>query len=614
MADYLPFYTGDANLGLGSTPAIPVTTPDKLDAVNQSARDSMLVNIDQQNKIFQQKVADHNKLLSALSDDQIKVGSTLERDRPTVKKALDDMNNAFYDWQKKGANNLDGALAYQKAKQEANDVATQAQARYVVDTKVKQEAANALPHERNGLLSNHDKYLSGFWNDYNPYVKAVTLDHPGMTTSILRDALVPNAGISNQPGLTHRFTTRTNKDGTTTTWDTVSNKPVTPTQQKAIAAQGQQPGTTQEGGLSLFTTIPGKFYDYGKMLANSSDDFHDEKQRINQTEYADFVLNQADPAQQKAILDHANSRFDIYNKQRGFTDPSQPGYVKPMAIVVDPTGQKHAVDADGRTLSISEFNAKMALSSIAGDYVEKDKLAVDKDAANYLIGKEKADTDAVYKRAMAANAATRAAAYAANIKQQVKLRGTDAEKDKYLDDMYKRNIIQQDSLIEGTGKKNEYSLSSIKQENSLPIFTLEGQNVKQLIPIGGQPVYPNGTSKPDDGKSQKPLYYKGGHYDVNYMINGQPVDVNDLTVVYTKYKNIQGNKWKGSFNDWLRNNIQDGSYIKALIKGANGSTDEQLSRAAQRIISNKDTKKFQEGVFSTEYNDEQIPDNEPQER
>lgn len=603
-------YQGNPLAGSGANVGIPVSSPDQLTAVQTAGRDATLFNIDQQNRLFQQKIKDHAQLLNLINSGDIKVGNTLDSDRPIVKQALDELDTAFYNRSKKGFNDIDATVAYNKALRKAQDVATQAQTRFVVDKQDQTAAASALPEEKQSILDNLNKYKSGFWNDYVPPVKAITIDHPGMTSSITRDTLVPNAGISSQPGLTHRFTTRTNKDGTTTTWDTVSNKPVSVAQQKIIAAQNNQPGNTAQGGLSLFTTIPGKFYDYNKMLANASDDFHDEKQRLNQVKYMDFILNQSPPAQQKAILDQANLRFDTYNKQRGL-NPGDPGYVEPIGIVVDPNGQRHAADQNGRTLSIPEFNAKMALASISGDYVEKDKLSVDKDAATYLLGKQKADTDEFYKKAMAANGAIRANAYAANLRQQMKLRGTDASKDQYLDDLYRRNIIQQESLIEGMGG-NKFRLAPIKQEKSLPVFTIEGTSVKQLIPIDGKPVYGNGTDKPSS-KTDKPLYYKGGHYDPYYQIEGNNVTAQELTDFYNRFKKVQGSTWKGSIDDFIKQAVDNGK-INVRIQGANGSTDEQLSRAAQRIISNKDTKKFQEGVFSTEYNDEQIPDNEPQER
>jgi hypothetical protein len=218
---------------------------------------------------------------------------------------------------------------------------------------------------------------------------------------------------------------------------------------------------------------------------------------------------------------------------------------------------------------------------------------------------------------MAANAATRAAAYASNIRQQMKLRGTDAEKDQYLDDMWRRNLAQQPSLI---GKDVGSNYTKIDAQKSLPVYTLENGTVKQLIPIDGEPVYPNGTSKPTKS-TDKPLYYKGGHYEPVYRYSeaGHTTDVSkdqmaaDYYQFKQTWKKLNKAEWPGDFDSFVKQAVQNNKY-NVILKGANGSADEQLSRAAQRIISNKDTKKFQEGVFSNEYNDEQIPDNEPPER
>lgn len=360
---------GDANLGLGSDAGIPVSYGKNLDPINQAGRDSMLLDIDQQRQLFNRKVKDKDELLKLLGSGDIKVGDHLERDMPVIKKALDDLDEAWAERARKGFNNIDATVAYNKALRRTNDTVTQAQARFIIDKQVNADAAgNDLPSEREGILKEHENYLGNFWGDYKPHVKAFTIDHPGMTSSILRDSLFTNSGVT---APNQKLSKRTVKgaNGKITTIDFIEEVPTKSVKTGSVQTPGK---------LSMFTTVPGKYYDFEKVLANASDDFHDEKQRLNQTKYMDFVLNKTSPAQLKGIIDQANSRIKKYNEQRGLETPDYPGYVDPIDVIVAPDGSRQT------SLSVPEFNAKMALAGVTGDYFEPDKTVLDKEAAQII--------------------------------------------------------------------------------------------------------------------------------------------------------------------------------------------------------------------------------------
>src|SRR4029077_18705911 len=127
MAEFLPFYTGDAGLGLGSNADIPVSPAGPLETTNQTIRDVALRDSQKNMLIYQQRVKDRDKLYELLDSGEVKLGDTLERDMPVVNSALDKQSEAFNDWMKKGLQDRDGAMAYKKATREAQQAVTQAQ-------------------------------------------------------------------------------------------------------------------------------------------------------------------------------------------------------------------------------------------------------------------------------------------------------------------------------------------------------------------------------------------------------------------------------------------------------------------------------------------------------
>lgn len=170
-------YQGNAGLGLGSNADVPVTYSKPVDSVNQAIRDVALRDAQKNMMIYQQRIKDRDAMLGMISNGDIRTGDHLDRDTPVVKKAMDEMDTAFYDWMKKGPNDLDAASAYQKAKRNAQDVATQAQARKLFYDKESQAAAQErLPKFAEARKANIEKNLSGFWNDWTPYQQASTLD------------------------------------------------------------------------------------------------------------------------------------------------------------------------------------------------------------------------------------------------------------------------------------------------------------------------------------------------------------------------------------------------------------------------------------------------------
>lgn len=321
--------------------------------------------------------------------------------------------------------------------------------------------------------------------------------------------------------------------------------------------------------------------DYDQTLKNAQGKYLENGETAEDMRQLFDKFQKYNPVQQKEAIDALDAQIDKYNADTG--------------SAIKHIQRQELTDADGnlRGIAIQEqipdFAAKFALAN-QGEYLNSTKKFNDK-YGNYQINLGKAGVDAFYKRAMAGAALEKAGAYAANLRQQMKLRANVQEQDDFLNQLYTRNLVQQNTLIDEKGN-NRRDFKNIDAKSSLPVFTLSGKNPVQLIPIGATF---NSISK----------QYEGGHYEPQYMLDGKPVSITQVSDLYKKFKNVAGSAWNQSFDDFVKQAVEAGKF-KVLLKGANGTTDEDLSRAAQQIISNVNTKKGQEGIFENPPVDETI--------
>jgi hypothetical protein len=338
-------YGGSAALGTGSNSDIPVAPQKELNAVEDAGRTATLLNAQRNMQLFRQRVADRDKLLEALQAGLVKAGNILERDRPMFNSAVDKQTQAFKKWGG-NPNDIDGALAYKKATQEAQDVVTKAQARYLTDVGERDLISKETSTEKRGRIQKNldDYYKKGFYADFVPHQELLDFNHELLNKSTLRDSLISNTPLGS--------------GGTKTTSRSIVGK---------------------DGKLEITTTVPGKHYDFEKILNNATDDFlHDEKVRENQNMWRSYVEN-ADPREAKKIVDYTNEKIDQYNNERGLR-PGDKGYVEGITddkAILGPDGKLHI------NMPTSEFAAKTALASINGGYVESDKSEFNKDIATY---------------------------------------------------------------------------------------------------------------------------------------------------------------------------------------------------------------------------------------
>ncbi len=154
--------------------------------------------------------------------------------------------------------------------------------------------------------------------------------------------------------------------------------------------------------------------------------------------------------------------------------------IKPVAYNKD-TGQLSPDftkdDFNRAALIGNSFKEAQTVTAYNKDRADAYKIKAGADALTL-----KAKTDAIYKGALGSSALKKANAYASKMSAQVKGMKKEEDKDALLDELYKRNLLNQSSLVTGVGG-GKVVLSKVMAQKSLPMFTIDGKTVKQLAPI-----------------------------------------------------------------------------------------------------------------------------------
>lgn len=356
---------GNAELGLGSHPEIPVGSNVNMDALLDIGNNIMLQNMAQNKYLFDQKVKDRDKLLSAINSGDIKVGDLLEEDMPYVRSGLDDLDEAWEKMVKKGRFDINAQAAYRKVLREATDRVTQAQGRKVFnDQETGALSKETLPRKQEARKQNLEKSLKSFWSDPTPYQQTQDLN--------IEKDIISTA--------------------------------------KSVATQFRDP----KNPLFKVSRVA---FDYGKTYAASLDNFLNDDDKRNSQLMLRQEVEKLPPDQAKKAIDEIDAAITRYNDERGLQAPNlekgiagDQGYVQPLTIVTDPnTGairiQDKAPDFAAKytlahqkpfTAETDEFDAKYANYLAA---LDRNKAA--KTRAYWygrLSGRKLADMDAAEKR------------------------------------------------------------------------------------------------------------------------------------------------------------------------------------------------------------------------
>lgn len=603
-------YRGSA--GLGANADIPVTDPNaNLNVINDFAKTSMLLNAEQNAKIYQQKVKDRDTLIDLLAQGKVASGEIDDRDR----KVYDDTEAKqikAYD-SIKGINDTKGIEDYMKATNDLKNVTVHAQSKFLLKKQLQDQLAKTtLPSEQAALKKHiEEQDNKPFWGSVDPYQQHLTFDHPAMNARILEGALnTSGPSVGNIPGTTTQKTTTGMKNGVPVTTQTATtgagSKAITP-------ASGGSSSSSVEVNMSNITPLSTieKSYDYNKILNNSTDAYlHDEQVRNDQDKWRQSIET-GDAYNAKNIVDFTNQRIDQYNQEKGFT-PGQNGYVKPMIvgkdIVQDPNGRFHI------NMPTSEFAAKTALASIDGPYVSH-QTNFNKDIGNYLLAAKK-EKDA--------NALGWARLAAQNKLNQAKIKALQPEDvTPFLKNEWVKNLQGQESAsgVYNSGNKKGLLNSNIINKpipanESMVLFSFKGGKPDILEPIDSKPIYQLGRntkngvdfSLPNEAKPDKIVGYKGGHYNPVYFDNtGNRLGTGAPAQAYGDF--VRSAKKAGykekdlpTFDNFVKDQIKEGNW-KYGMQGAKQLLTEEEYIGAQQAISNMLTKSKQQGIFTGIFSD-----------
>lgn len=600
-------YTGNQNLGLGSTNAIPVTSRAAENVINDTGKNIMLLNHENNVNLWKQKMADRDTLNEMLIKGQISSGDITDEDRKNqYDPALKDLNDKYFKLVSSGGLSNTKALEdYNEAKDKLQDVVTQAQGRFLGRQQlVKEQRGKTLKSQQDAYgkyIADSDK--EDFWKGrYDPFQQSLTLDFDW-------------ADKANKGSVTGGTPTPTTTTDRVTTTEKNGNASTTKSE-TASPTKGKQPQTVSniiyKDGLPYSRTTQAIDFDKIKQATNEQyldgqDDAQKQQMFLNGIENPPPNMNRVQyKTMYQPMLQHMIDKAQQYNNERGLTKDTGGIDVDRIrkSITVDPATGVYKIG-----LPTPEFAALYALAKNDSFVSHTDTYMKDEAAQSEKNLQDKAMRGIGWEKANA---------YANLMKYKLSKAKSEDAQNQILDGMYTRNLKEQPNLINnlpGLG----YAINNIQADNSLPLYTIDGIKPTQLKPIGATPIWadsapeikksfganiPADPTKPNPANlKQKPIGWKGGYYEPQYIYKGKELNSADISDAYEKRKS---KGYTGSINDYIKDVISDpSSGVIVKIKGENGSTDMQLSSAAQRIINNLDTKKGQEGVFSG--------DNPPQE-
>lgn len=186
----------------------------------------------------------------------------------------------------------------------------------------------------------------------------------------------------------------------------------------------------------------------------------------------------------------------------------------------------------------------------------------------------------------------KAKAARAKVNAQIAKLKEGTEQDTYFSELWDRNPQEQKLLAFTDGNQ---VISNIPAESSLPIYTIKGDKVTELIPKGAQKVYDKVNEDGSPATGAKVTGYTGGSYHFRYVKPGSNTALSDKQLL-NAYNNSVAKYGEISFDDFVKGAIKNKAF-DYVIEGENGIVDRKLALAAQKKVSNASQKKGQGGIF-----------------
>jgi len=186
----------------------------------------------------------------------------------------------------------------------------------------------------------------------------------------------------------------------------------------------------------------------------------------------------------------------------------------------------------------------------------------------------------------------KANAVRAKVNAQIAKLKEGTEQDTYFSELWDRNPQEQKTLaatIDGS------VVSHIPAASSLPVYTLKGDKVIELVPKGAQKVYDKVNEDGSPATGAKVTGYTGGSYVVKYVKPGTSKALSDKELM-NAYNNSVAQYGEISFDEFIKGFLNS-KKIDYVLEGENGTVDRKLALALQKKISNQSQKKGQGGIF-----------------
>jgi hypothetical protein len=564
-------YTGNAGLGLGSTPgaAAPLGPNDNLKVIQDAGRDIMLLDAERNTKLFQQKINDRDNLTKLILNNQVSAGEIDPKYHKEYDDAKADVEKAYDEW---GGNPNDtkGYRAYQEKVTHLQDVATHAQVNTLELKKlIQQRAEQTLPWKQKELDQHIEEQKNkDFWDHVDPYQQMF------------------GGSVDDINKLLHTTTT----------------------------------STMSPNGLWKYDLTKS---DFAGTLKNAQNEYLNNGKTAEDMRWLLGSIENYDPKLKEKAIASLNGQLKKYNDEMGLK-PGDPGYVDDVELVKDESNP----NVSHIRAAPADFAAKWALAqqekfSVTGNPQFMDKVGTyDIDLEKNRIAWAKLAIDK-----------TKAWAYADRWATQKKLLQADEQvgAQKYNDLNEAVNPIDgrinTDQLPESRqfiggivyDPAGKQTLGRLYPKMS---FYKAGKPVAQSVDgidfdTYGKEVKAKTTKLPyPDWVKQKALekgYTVEGHYDTKYFDSAgtevkSPQDLpTDLQKAYSKAVTDYGM----SFGQFLKGLSKLGK-VATQFQGANGTATPQTILEGSRLEQSKAGKKGFEGVYEPGAGSDEEPPSPPE--
>ena len=549
-------YTGNAGLGIGSNPQIPVTSPnDNLKIIGDTARDIMLLDSERNMRLFNQKIQDRNQLTKLILDNQVSTKDISSEYLPKFLEIKKDVEKAYNEWGG-NPNDIKGFRKYQDAVSHLQDYSAVSQTNTAQIQKLKQQrATETLPWKQKAL----DKWIDGQqsktkkdpWSLVDPYQNLF-----GFSVDPILKLYRTGTGVSYSP------------DGMFKYEDTY----------------GDYLGTLKNAQNEYL---------------NNGEPSEDMRQFLTQVEAYD-------PLQKKKFVEAINGQLQKYNQERGL-QPGQDGYAEDLQLVAGPDNQMH-IKADPAT-----FAAKYSLAN-QEKYVTKTPV-FNKDLATYNLNKEKI---ALQGKKLGIDAA-KAGAYVRNLDAKTekflrenKDQSTQIEHQyqDFIDNIKPRGIAETDRKTkQQTGTLDAVFLDQLPESYQYingPIVGMKTTTTKDgkttQTPTGKVEV---GRLEPFKTKDGRPYY-------IPRYVNpqtGEKITL-DSDTLKSGYRESKKSGFPGTYDEYVRTLLKKGG-IEMVLQGQNGTANYTSMYQSAKTLNNEGSKKGQENIMNPPADDSSLDENVP---